>query len=82
MQATLDQLYQDSLNNRETSDLMSLITSRENVRLAYRNIKRNGGSLTKGVNKTNIISIADKNIIELVSYVRRRLQNFQPHSIK
>ncbi|WP_181782411.1 MULTISPECIES: group II intron reverse transcriptase/maturase [Cytobacillus] len=82
MQATLDQLYQDSLNNRETSDIMSLITSRENVRLAYRNIKRNGGSLTKGVNKTNIINIADKNIDELVSYVRKRLQNFQPHSIK
>lgn len=82
MQATLDQLYKDSLNNRVTNDLMSLITSTDNIRLAYRNIKRNGGSLTKGVNKTNIINIANENIDEIVSYVRKRLQNFQPHSIK
>lgn len=82
MQAILDQLYKDSLNNKVTNDLMSLITSRENIRLAYRNIKRNGGSLTKGVNKTNIINIAAKNIDELVAYVRKRLQNFQPHSIR
>jgi len=82
MQETFDTLFDESLNGHYRNDLMTLITSSENIKLAYRNIKRNGGSLTKGVNKTNIMNIAKKDVNELISYVRKRLQNFQPHSIK
>lgn len=82
MQNVIDKLYENSLKGKIPKDLLSIITSRNNIRLAYRNIKRNNGSLTVGTNKTNIMDIAEKDIDELVNYVKRRLQNFQPHSIR
>lgn len=44
MQNTIDNLYQASLNGEVFTDLMSVILQRENILLAYRNIKKNTGS--------------------------------------
>ena len=41
MQNTIDNLYQASLNGEVFTDLMSVILQRENILLAYRNIKKN-----------------------------------------
>ena len=46
MQAIFDELYAKSSNGENFSDLMPLILSRENILLAYRNIKANTGSKT------------------------------------
>lgn len=35
-----DKLYQESSNNKKFYNLMDLITSNENILLAYRNIKK------------------------------------------
>ena len=43
MQNTIDNLYQASLNGEVFTDLMSVILQRENILLAYRNIKKNTG---------------------------------------
>ena len=46
MQPTFDKLHADSKNGKTFTKLMDIISSEENIRLAYRNIKRNGGSTT------------------------------------
>lgn len=62
--------------------LIELITSEQNILLAYRNIKKNKGSKTKGVNSTTILEMGEKRPAELVAYVRKRLQNFHPHAVR
>ena len=46
MLGTFDSLYAQSKEGREFIDLMSLMLKRENILLAYRNIKANTGSKT------------------------------------
>ena len=48
MQPVFDELYHRSLEGENFTDLMDLILSRDNILLAYRNIKANGGSYTAG----------------------------------
>ena len=54
LQETFDQLYAKSKRNYIFTKLMDLITSRENIQLAYRNLKKNDGSYTAGVDEKNI----------------------------
>lgn len=44
MQDTFDNLYAASKNGEVFTDLMSIVLQRENILLAYRNIKKNTGS--------------------------------------
>lgn len=57
MQNTIDNLYQASLNGEVFTDLMSVILQRENILLAYRNIKKNTGSKTSGTDNLTIEDI-------------------------
>jgi len=41
MQNTFDNLYEQSSKDKKFKDLMKCITSKENILLAYRNIKKN-----------------------------------------
>ena len=54
MQRTQDDLYKRSLNNQNFIKLMDIIQCDENIMLAYRNIKRNGGSHTPGTDGKTI----------------------------
>jgi len=45
MQPVFDELYHRSLEGENFTDLMDLILSRDNILLAYRNIKANGGQI-------------------------------------
>ncbi|NFE61344.1 group II intron reverse transcriptase/maturase [Clostridium botulinum] len=81
-QEIMDDLYFKSKENHKFTKLLELITSEQNILLAYRNIKKNKGSKTCGTNKNNIMSIAKQNPEKLIKYVRYRLSNFKPHSIK
>lgn len=81
-QKCFDQLYQDSLHGRRFTQLMDIITSEENIMLAYRSIKKNRGSRTKGTNNSTIVQMGEKAPDELISYVRKRLQNFHPHAVR
>ena len=51
MQETFNELYSQSKDGKIFTDLMSKIISRENILLAYRNIKTNAGSKTAGTDK-------------------------------
>ena len=70
MQAIYDELYQKSLNGDSFPNLMSIILSRENILLAYRNIKANKGSYTAGTDKKNITDIGGMSPEEVVEKVR------------
>lgn len=57
MQPVFDELYHRSLEGENFTDLMDLILSRDNILLAYRNIKANGGSYTaEQTTKTSVTS--------------------------
>ena len=70
MQPTFDDLYQRSGKNEEFSNLMELILSRDNILLAYRNIKANGGSYTAGTDNKNITDIGSRTPEEVIDKVR------------
>lgn len=48
LQETFDKLYSDSRNGKRFTKLMPIILSEQNIRLAYRNLKKNSGSKTAG----------------------------------
>ena len=82
MQTTFDKLYIDSQNKRSFTNLMDIITSENNIKLAYRNIKGNKGSKTCGTNKKNILDIAETDIDKFVIIVRKWFNNYQPKPVR
>lgn len=82
IQDELDELYAKSKQGATFKNLMPLITSSQNIGLAYRRIKRNKGSKTPGSNKDTIEQIAEMGIDALVDYVQRRLENYKPHLVR
>ena len=83
-QEMFDDLYHKSKNkdNYKFYKLMDLITDERNIKLAYRNIKKNTGSKTEGVNGHTIADLDRIVKGDLVGYVRRRLQNYHPHEVR
>ena len=65
MQSEFDELYSLSQKGRIFQNLMEIIRSDENIKLAYRNIKRNGGSFTPGVDGITIQDIEKLNHLHL-----------------
>lgn len=72
MQTAFDELYEKSMRNEQFTDLMEIILSRDNILLAYRNIKANGGSYTAGTDNRNITDIGrmtPEAVVEKVRYI-------------
>ena len=69
MQRTQDDLYKRSLNNQNFIKLMDIIQCDENIMLAYRNIKRNGGSQTPGTDGKTIENLGQHRTIAEASAV-------------
>ncbi len=66
----LDGLYEKSSKGEEFADLMELILSRENIMLAYRELKANEGSMTPGTDGIKIIDIRKMKEDEVIRKVR------------
>ena len=66
MQSVYDELYQQSRNNNNFYKLMEVIGSEQNIRLAYRNLKKNSGSKTKGTDGTDSMDVSLSELRELV----------------
>lgn len=81
-QAVFDDLYNRARKKENFTNLLEIITHEENILLAYRNIKKNHGSKTSGTNFKTISDLGEKEPEKLVSYVRNRLGNFFPHSVR
>lgn len=70
MQEIFDDLYARSKNGEVFTDLMSIVLKRENILLAYRNIKTNTGSNTAGTDGLTIKDIGKLTPEEVVEKVR------------
>lgn len=70
LQDKLDDLYQRSQKGEKFTNLMDDILSRENILLAYRNIKTNPGSQTLGTDKLTMKDISKLTSDEVVDKVR------------
>lgn len=82
IQKMFDTLYAKSKNNENFNNLYDLVVSRENILLAYRNIKKNKGSKTKGNNSNTIIDIGKEDPDRLVKYIRARLNDYKPGKVR
>ncbi len=82
LQPTFDKLYSDSQNGKIFTNLLEVISSEENIRLAYRNIKKNGGSSTTGIDKLSIKDIENMSIESYVNIIKRKLTWYKPKPVK
>ena len=70
MQEVFDGLYAKSSKNETFTNLMSIILKRENILLAYRNIKSNDGSKTPGTDGVTFDDIGKLMPDEVIDTVR------------
>jgi len=82
MQNVLDKLYQDSKDGKTFTNLLEIILDDKNIELAYRNIKKNTGSKTVGVNGHTIKDIENWHTAEYTGYVKERLKSYEPHKVR
>jgi group II intron reverse transcriptase/maturase len=82
MQDIQDRLYMQSSKGTKFTHLMEIITSEKNILLAYRNIKKNSGSNTKGVDGKNISNLAKLEPETLIKLVQNKLRNYFPNKVR
>ncbi|NBI79198.1 group II intron reverse transcriptase/maturase [Anaerotruncus colihominis] len=82
MQNAFDCLYAKSKENKVFMNLMEMITSEENIKLAYRTIKRNTGSKTPGTDGRTIDDLASMQEQQFVRLIKRQFQNYHPKPVK
>ena len=81
-QAVQDGLYKDSKNGKEFRNLIEIIIMPENIRMAYRNLKKNPGSHTPGTDRKTINDIeklTDEQLINKIQEKLRLLLHLQLH---
>lgn len=82
LQGTFDELYAGSKENQVFNNLIPLITCEENIKLAYRNIKRNTGSNTPGVDELTIRDIEKIPEDKFIQIVQKKLQWYKPKAVR
>jgi group II intron reverse transcriptase/maturase len=82
MQETFDGLFAKSSKGEAFDNLMDLIFSRDNILLAYRNIKRNDGSVTPGTDGLTMRDIEKYTPDSLVQKVRNITKNYSPRAVR
>lgn len=85
MQHIYDSLYARSKAGERFTNLMDIILSRENILLAYRNIKANTGSNTPGTDKLtikNIGSLQPEEIVERVKHIVTGPMGYRPKPVR
>jgi RNA-directed DNA polymerase len=82
MQNTFDSLYENSSKGKKFTKLMQYVTSEQNILLAYRNIKKNKGSITAGTDKLNIDYIKNMGMEKYVKHIQDKFNNYQPKSVR
>lgn len=82
LQSCFDELYAKSKQGDVFTNLIEIISSEENIRLAYRNIKRNSGSQTSGVDRLNIKDIEKMPAEKLVEIIQRKFQYYKPKPVR
>ena len=82
MESIFDTLYAESRSGKTFNHLMEIIESEENIKLAYRTIKKNHGSKTPGVDKKTIRNLAKLSEDEYVRLVKKKFSNYHPRPVR
>ena len=79
-------LYERAKNGEHFTNLMPLVLSRENILLAYRNVKNNTGSKTAGTDKLTIADISKLTPEEVTAKVKYMVsgtkRGYRPKSVR
>jgi len=81
-QAIQDKLYADSNKGNIFKNLVEIIALPENIRLAYRNLKKNYGSATPGTDNRTIKDLERFSDEQLIAVVQRKLSWYVPQSVR
>ena len=82
MQTAFDKLYADSVSGRQFRNLVELIQRPENIMLAYRNLRKNSGNKTAGVDKKTISDLNKWSDKKLINHVQRKLDWYVPNAVR
>lgn len=82
IEAFIDELYEKSKSDCKFVDLISIIASEENIKLAYRNIKKNKGSKTHGTDGKTIADLEKWQTDTLIKHIRKKLAFYQPQAVR
>lgn len=82
MTETFTDLFEKASNNETLNNIYDIITSRENILLAFRTIKSNKGSKTPGTDGKTIDDIKQLTENELVNVIQTKLRNYQPKKVR
>ena len=83
MQGIFDNLYERSKNNTTKGlRLYEHIISKNNILLAFRNIKANTGSKTAGTDGITIDKYKIENVDEFIEEIRKALENYKPQTVR
>lgn len=82
MQEIFDGLYAHSVEGKVFNYLMEIIESEENIKLAYRTVKKNTGSDTAGVDKRTIADLAKLSEEEYVRLIKKQFSNYHPRAVR
>lgn len=77
-----NELFEESKTGKSFDKLFEIITSKENILLAYRTIKSNKGSKTKGSDNKTIENLARMSQENFIEHFRKKLFNYKPKSIR
>jgi RNA-directed DNA polymerase len=82
MQNIFDELYEQSNQGSKFTHLIELIQRPENIRLAYRNIRKNHGSRTAGTDNQTIKELNCWPERALIAHVQKKFQWYIPKSVR
>lgn len=77
-----DALYAKSTEGYRFKNLIPLITSRDNILMAYRSIKSNSGSVTPGTDHLTIHDVEKLDTEEFIDAIRNRFAHYIPNPVK
>ena len=77
-----DKLYEDSCKGKVFKHLVEIVSMPENIKLAYRNIKKNKGSQTPGTDAKTIKDLAKYSDEELITTIQNKLKWYVPQSVR
>ena len=82
MVETFDKLYADSLKGKVFTNLYELIISENNIKLAYRNMRKNDGGRTPGVDGMTIRDLNKMTEENFIRIVLNKFRNYHPKRVK
>lgn len=82
MQEVFDGLYKRSQNGCTFQSLIPLITCEENIKLAYRNMKKNAGSKTAGTDGATITDLEKWRTENLIKHIQKKFDFYQPQAVR